>query len=184
MAGKARARTNRTRAYFEARPCFMVALTLEIWTLAKQAESKNMLCGVRLNATSDIPWERVPVQLPDGTTASNIMALFPEVSFYDYTKRANRKGIPPNYHLTFSLAESNDVDAVRAFNAGFNVAAVFNVKRGAPLPESYSIGGAPFTVIDGDESDYRPNDPAGVIVGLRAKGRAIGDKSGFVRVVE
>jgi hypothetical protein len=36
-------------------------------------------------------------------------------------------------------------------------------------------------VIDGDEHDYRPADDKGVIVGLRAKGKAIKDKSGFVR---
>jgi hypothetical protein len=183
MAGKSRARVNRTTAYFKAREQFMIALTLEIWTLARKAESKNMLCGVRLNATSDIPWESVPVLLPDGTVAASLMALFPDVSFYDYTKRPNRKGIPPNYHLTFSLAENNEHHGVDAFQAGFNLACVFAVKRGAPLPASYDLDGVEIPVIDGDESDYRPNDPTGVIVGLRAKGRAIGDRSGFVRSV-
>jgi hypothetical protein len=37
--------------------------------------------------------------------------------------------------------------------------------------------GAP--VIDGDASDLRYLDPSPVVVGLRAKGRAIGDASGF-----
>jgi hypothetical protein len=36
-------------------------------------------------------------------------------------------------------------------------------------------------VIDGDLHDYRPLDESGVIVGLRAKGQAMSDKSGFVR---
>lgn len=39
-------------------------------------------------------------------------------------------------------------------------------------------------VIDGDESDLRFLDPASVIVGLRAKGRARKDRSGFVRSVD
>jgi len=43
------------------------------------------------------------------------------------------------------------------------------------------LNGKVFEVIDGDKSDYRPEDIQGVIVGLRAKGDAIGDSSGFVR---
>ena len=35
-------------------------------------------------------------------------------------------------------------------------------------------------MIDGDVSDVRFNDPKGVIVGLRAKGDAKKDTSGFV----
>ncbi len=37
-------------------------------------------------------------------------------------------------------------------------------------------------VVDGDEYDDRRRDPVGVVVGLRAKGRAIGTV-GFVRSV-
>jgi hypothetical protein len=55
---------------------------------------------------------------------------------------------------------------------GGNIAAVF----AAELPESY--GGIP--VINGDESDLRYFDPSGVIVGLKAKGYAKKDLSGFV----
>jgi hypothetical protein len=35
-------------------------------------------------------------------------------------------------------------------------------------------------VINGDESDIRPYDPRGVVVGLKAKGSAKHDTSGFV----
>jgi len=172
MAGKERARIARTRMYFQARDLFMSCLAVEIKALVKKAKRLNMEPAVRLNATSDIPWERVKVQ-----GFRNVMEMFPEVTFYDYTKRCNRKDIPANYHLTFSLAEDNDADAMEAFHRGMNVAVVFDVRRGQPLPETY--GGSP--VIDGDEHDFRPLDPRGVIVGLRAKGDAIGDKSGFVR---
>jgi hypothetical protein len=44
------------------------------------------------------------------------------------------------------------------------------------LPETYL--GKP--VIDGDVSDLRFLDPKGVIVGLKAKGKAKKDSSGFV----
>jgi hypothetical protein len=35
-------------------------------------------------------------------------------------------------------------------------------------------------VINGDKSDFRPNDKKGVVVGLTAKGDAKKDQSGFV----
>jgi hypothetical protein len=107
--------------------------------------------------------------------------------------------LPANYHLTFSLAEGNDAQALDALDNGMNVAAVFAVPRGKPLPATYRLSAFPesphaiartvgrtFPVIDGDEHDFRPidgrgPDGRGVIVGLRAKGDAKGDASGFVR---
>lgn len=174
--GKQRARLAKTRLYFEQRDLFMAVLVKEIEAFERKANRANMVCGVRLNATSDIVWERVPVYR-DGKRFDNIMSAFPNVSFYDYTKRFNRRDLPENYHLTFSLADGNDDDARAAFERGINVAVVFDVKRGHPLPATY--GGDP--VIDGDLHDYRPADGHGVIVGLRAKGDAIGDQSGFVK---
>jgi hypothetical protein len=44
------------------------------------------------------------------------------------------------------------------------------------LPETYL--GRP--VIDGDEHDLRFLDPSGVVVGLRAKGKARKQRGGFV----
>ena len=52
-----------------------------------------------------------------------------------------------------------------------NVAAVFH-----EVPETY-LGRK---VINGDETDLRFLDPKGVIVGLKAKGKAKKDKTGFV----
>ncbi len=95
------------------------------------------------------------------------------MTFYDYTKHPDRdvSGIA-NYSLTFSLAESNDSEAEQALAAGLNVAAVFK-----QVPTEFL--GRP--VVDGDESDLRFLDPKGVVVGLKAKGSAKTDKSGFVR---
>lgn len=181
MAGKARARMARTKLYFENREMFLGLLVAEVAKLQRQAERKGMLPAVRLNATSDIPWERVPVRV-DGATLPHIMAAFPKVEFYDYTKRHNRDvSSIPNYSLTFSLAEDNDSRAAEAFNNGMNVATVFAIKRNHALPKYFNLGGALIPVIDGDLHDFRPIDPAGSIVALRAKGKAIGDTSGFVR---
>ena len=180
MAGKDRARKARTRAFFEQRAAFMVTLANEIHNLNTKARKAGMICAVRLNATSDIRWEREPVTL-GGVTYANMMQLFSDVVFYDYTKIANRRNVPSNYKLTFSLAENNDAHASVAFNQGFNVAVVFDVKRGKPLPDTFTICDKAYRVIDGDESDARFADPRGVVIGLRAKGKAIGDTSGFVR---
>ena len=178
----------------------MLQLHKEIAALARRAKKAGMLAGVRLNATSDIPWHRVAYTGPDGTRHRNVMSAFPDVSFYDYTKRPPKASdvFPANYHLTFSLAENNDRDAITALCNGMNVAAVFAVKRGQPLPPLMGVDtkgklvatdeagpfGSTVRVIDGDLHDYRPADgkhPLGVIVGLRAKGKAIHDASGFVR---
>jgi len=169
MSNVKKARIAKTRFFFEDRHAFMAQLVVEIKALIKKARKAGMIPVVRLNGTSDIPWERVRVG-----EYSNIMAMFPEIQFYDYTKRANRKNLPFNYHLTFSLAEDNDADAERALASGLNVAAVF--KGG--LPETFM--GAP--VVDGDETDLRFLDGEGVVVGLKAKGKAKRDTSGFVRM--
>lgn len=188
MSGKRRARIARTKAFFKARDAFMVALAADIAALEKRAKRMRLKCGVRLNATSDIVWEKMPVTV-DGRTYPSLMAMFPRVTFYDYTKRHNRRNLPANYSLTYSLAENNDVHAIEALAHGMNVATVFNVSRNKPLPATYMLGVGSldmphtFDVINGDEHDFRPADKRGVIVGLRAKGKAIGDQSGFVRTV-
>jgi hypothetical protein len=52
-----------------------------------------------------------------------------------------------------------------------SAAVVFDTLRGAPLPATYTG----ITVIDGDKSDDRTMaSETGVIIGLRAKGQAIG----------
>ena len=180
--GKAKARKARTIAFFKHREAFMAQLVKEIAKHERKSKKEKMICGVRLNATSDIRWETVPCEY-QGKIFPNVMMAFPDIVFYDYTKIANRKKLPANYHLTFSLAENNDKAARLAHENGMNIAVPFNVMRGHALPGEYTIAGKALTVVDGDEHDYRPADPQSVIVGLRAKGKAIKDKSGFVRKV-
>ena len=93
---------------------------------------------------------------------------------------------PENYHLTFSYPGN---EAIAAQIRGIldwkgNVAVVFNTKRGTPLPKRWGT----YRVIDGDVSDFRPNDPEGVIVGLRfkfnkkrEKAFRLGLESGFIQ---
>lgn len=167
-----RARIARTRFYAERRAEFMAQLVGEIRKFLKRAARKGLTPVVRLNGTSDIRWEHEPV---DGMP--NVFAVFPDVQFYDYTKIPNRRvdGIA-NYHLSISYSEASPRYAAMARNAaaqqGRNLVAVF---RGA-LPETFL--GRP--VVNGDESDLRFLDPRGVVVGLKAKGAAKRDTSGFV----
>lgn len=172
-----RVRVARTRFYFQDRAAFMTQLALEVAAVVRKAERDGLVPCVRLNGTSDIPWERVPCG-----DAPNIMALFPQVQFYDYTKRHNRRDLPSNYSLTFSLAENNDAKALEAHRNGLNVAVVFRHKH---LPSQFLLGAkgdAQYVPVEnGDESDLRFLDPRGVVVGLYAKGAAKRDTLGFVR---
>lgn len=177
MEAKREARIRKTLAYYKARKAFMAVLCFEIAALERKAKKAGMIAGVRLNGTSDIPFESVAVEI-DGQKYANVMEYFKEASFYDYSKIQKRlfklaEGkLPENYHLTFSKTEDNLDKCVSVLERGGNVAVVF----GKGLPSSF-LG---FPVINGDDHDYRPLDPSGVVVGLKAKGKAKKDRSGFV----
>lgn len=192
MDQKAASRKTKTLAYFKAREAFMALLAFEIAALARKAVSLGMEPGVRLNATSDLPWEirTVTVQVGDETPREyKLMDWFNAVEFYDYTKVTKRAlawaqgRMPSNYHLTFSRTENNDDDVYRVLTAGGNVAIVMTRDRYKRAVEVGSIRmwvHDRFDAIDGDEHDFRPTDPKGCIVALKAKGDAKGDTSGFV----
>jgi hypothetical protein len=168
------ARKRKTRMFYENRIEFFDQLIDDIFAAIRQSKKKGLIPVFRLNGTSDLSFEKYEVTA-DG---KNIFELFPEVQFYDYTKILGRKVKNiPNYHLTFSAADGNDADVLKAIAQGYNVATVFGLKKTEPMPETYN--GRP--VFNGDESDLRFLDPKGVIVGLYAKGRAKKDTSGFVK---
>ena len=83
---------------------------------------------------------------------------------------------PKNYHLTYSLNEDNEQQAVDILQRGGNISAVFRNKK---LPKRFLN----YKVFNGDKSDLRFNDPKNVIIGLYAKGRALKDQTGFVQDV-
>lgn len=78
---------------------------------------------------------------------------------------------PENYQLTFSYSGRNTETCKKLLNKGHNVAVVFNIKKETELPKTF-MG---FDVINGDLTDFRPNDGKGVIVGLKWK--KIADKA-------
>jgi hypothetical protein len=97
----------------------------DITLLVDFAAHLKIKAAVRLNATSDLPWEAMPVH-----SKRNIMSIFPQLQFYDYTKWPldERPGLPDNYYLTFSRSENKDSDlyARQYMASGYNVAVVFS----------------------------------------------------------
>jgi hypothetical protein len=161
------ARIRKTRLFFSDKPKFLETIFQDINSLVKSGLKEEKKVCVRLNGTSDVPWERL-----------GIFDKFSQIQFYDYTKSLSRAvdfangKLPKNYHLTFSRSESNEASALQVLQAGGNVAAVFS----GGLPKTWKG----YNVIDGDESDLRFNDGKNVVVGLKAKGKGKKDTSGFV----
>ena len=162
------ARIIRTILFMEYRDQFMPRLLKEIERHNRKAAKLGALSAIRLNIMTDIKWERFP----------EIFQAFPDTVFYDYAKDPTRDvSHIPNYSLTFSRSERNDLFTDMMFDKGMNVTVVVRVKKGQPLPDTFRGR----KMIDGDLHDFRPSDPAGVWVGLRPKGKdAWNDVSGFV----
>ena len=175
------ARIARTKAFFENRVEFMAMLVDEIEAVIRKAKREGLTPVIRLNGTSDLPWEKIGC-IRNGVTYSSIMEAFSEVQFYDYIVILGRKKALslPNYSLTFSLKENNDAAAKRALDEGYNVAVVMHVGRKEAKPETWSG----YPVVNGDETDLRFIDPqGGHIIGLFPKGKARKDTTGFVRSI-
>jgi hypothetical protein len=172
-------RVLRTLWLFHKRPEFMARLVREIENAVKLNAGKDLTPAFRLNTTSDVRWEVIPVER-GGVRYPNVFTAFPGVQFYDYTKHANRRvsGIP-NYHLTFSVADGNEAQALQAARNGLNLAVVFRTKDA--IPATYTVGELVLATVDGDATDLRFLDPAGSVVALYAKGYGRFDTSGFVK---
>lgn len=167
------ARIRKTKLFFEFRSEFFNLLHKDVASLSRKALKLNKIPAVRFNGTSDLNWFN-----------GSLIQQYPNVQFYDYTKNilmirryAKKRLEDPrlNYHLTFSRSESNEHECIEALGLGVNVSVVFS----GELPGAYLDS----PVIDGDLHDFRFFDPArrgGYIVGLKAKGRAKHDTSGFV----
>ena len=162
-----KARIAKTRLYVSDKSAFVETLKTNVRQLIAKCAKANATPTVRLNGTSDIGWERY-----------GIIQAFNGTQFYDYTKNFVRMlsflsgAMPSNYSLTFSRSETNETQCLDVLNRGGNVAVVFRNE----LPTHWNG----FPVINGDENDLRFLDPKGVVVGLKAKGKAKSDTTGFV----
>ena len=164
------ARINKTNFYIENKPLFIKKLASEIVRETAKAKKNGEKIAFRLNGTSDVDF----VYLLEKYAGLSIADLYPHAIMYDYTKILGKikKYIQhPNYVLTFSRAEDNEKETLQALEMGANVSAVFSDE----LPTHYKG----FEVVDGDSSDLVMLNHSGVILGLRAKGKARKDASGF-----
>ena len=147
---------------------FLERLSRELSAFIKTCNRAGLKPAARLNVLSDIAWEKAE--------GGYIPELFPEIYFYDYTKRAARLNkTPGNYRLMFSYSGRAQYAAQvsAALRTGVPVAVVFRDE----FPAEFL--GRP--VIDGDASDLINSKAGPVIIGLKAKGPlAKADKSGFV----
>jgi hypothetical protein len=154
------ARIKKTKLFHEENEFFMNWLVAELRSYQNKAAKLGIPFSVRLNGTSDINWSKYPI---NGKT---VFELFPDVQFYDYTKEMTKLfDVIPNYHLTLSYAGYKDELFKMMLSKGNNVAVVFNVHKVEELPATF-LG---FPVINGDATDYRPNDEKGSVVGLKWK---------------
>lgn len=163
------ARINKTKLWAHDRSNFYVTLTNEILKLSTKATKQGKIIAVRLNGTSDIDH----MALAEKYTGI-ILYNLPGLVFYDYTKVINYifKYESTPYKLTYSRSEVNTTTALQVLSMGGNIAAVFS----GDLPDTWQG----YKVINGDETDLRYFDPTNVVVGLKAKGDAKKDNSGFV----
>ena len=90
------ARQRKTDLFLNNREEFMSLLVLDIIKFIGACERKGKKPAIRLNGTSDIPYENIIVE--GGQT---IFEMFPQVQFYDYTKIPTRK---TNYIFNCSIS--------------------------------------------------------------------------------
>jgi hypothetical protein len=176
------ARINKTKFLFNDQEGFLDQLVKELAAHIKSSARKSLIPTTRLNGTSDIDWENYI----NSETGLNVFESFPDLQFYDYTKRLGRMGnflrgsLPKNYHLTFSYSENTSGFTVRdILGKGGNVAVVYKDE----LPE---LDFGFHKVINGDENDLRFLDGQGVIVGLKYKQTVASEDqwNGFVRDIK
>jgi hypothetical protein len=154
------ARIKKTRLFYEEPEFFMAWMFAEIRAYQRKAQKDGYFFSVRLNATSDIDWQNVKVN------GKSVFEIFPDISFYDYTKNVNKYiDHTNNYHLTYSYTGRNWKSCEVVLQHGHNVAMIFNVKKESELPLYYKG----YKVINGDLTDYRIDDAKGIIVGLKWK---------------
>lgn len=154
-------RIKKTQLFFTEHKFFMSWVIHEINVGITRAKKIGYRFSVRLNNTSDISPEMFFIK--ENGIKKNLLQLFPDVQFYDYTKVSGRVELMkkyPNYDITFSFDGYNLKQCLRMLDNNIRVAMVFKNMR-----ESY-LG---FNVIDGDKYDMRYLDPKKCIVGLKYK---------------
>lgn len=163
------ARQARTDYWHNEQERFLVQLSRELENFSRLCAKQRVQGVVRLNVMSDVSWEDYDVP-----------QSFPELQFYDYTKKARRfhgQRQPDNYRLMFSYSGAEHYQSqVQSFLKSYSDAPMAVVFRNKNFPWTF-MGRE---VINGDNSDWVNVNHRGVVVGLVAKGPAKTNTNGFV----
>ena len=147
-------RIKKTKAFFEQHEVFMQLLIKEIESARAKAKRMGYEFSVRLNGTSDLSPEQFRYN------GKNILEIFPDVQFYDYTKCSGRFNLCkkyPNYDLTLSYNGHNWNKCEEVLNNGGKVAVVFSSHD---MPKAF----CGYNVENGNDSDMRYlNSPSSII---------------------
>jgi hypothetical protein len=152
-----RSRITKTKLFFDERDFFTGWMIAEVEAAKRKAKRMTYKLSIRLNNTSDISPEEFTLN------GKNILEMYPEIQFYDYTKVPSRVKLMdkyPNYDVTFSYTGYNLTECQEMLLNKIRVAVVFK-----NVPEEWEG----HKVIDGDKYDMRYKDDKNVIVGLKYK---------------
>ena len=150
-------RIKKTKLFFSNRKVFMSILVSEIRKEKVKYEKLGYEFSVRLNGTSDLSPELFVLN------GKNILEIFPDIQFYDYSKVENRFKLTKkynNYDISFSYDGFNMDKCINAIKNNIRISMVFE-----SIP-NYFNG---IKVINGDKYDARYLDPTNVIIGLKLK---------------
>jgi len=172
-----KARKAKTVFFSDQQKSFLVSLAADIHALQQRAIRLGMTPLVRLNGTSDIPYENLTV-----LEGKNIFELFPDVQFYDYTKHPSRNldgKTAGNYDLTYSFSAITPKPiSIKGLTNPHNSRTAVVFQKREDIPKSFRA----WPVVDGDDTDVRHIEPKSVVVALYAKGKAKRDYSGFTQI--
>jgi hypothetical protein len=162
-----KSRIKKTDLFIENKDKFLDILFDEL----NKYQNKFKNLAVRLNGTSDIPWENFKYK-----NNLNLFELFPNIQFYDYTKHPKRilTNNIKNYHLTYSYAETkfSKIWTKQILKDGQNVAAVVSIPLYNELKLKNVTNICGINLVDGDQNDLRFLDPINSLIYLKAKGEA------------
>lgn len=161
------ARKRRIRYYVENRAGFMADIISDVKKAQKKADAMGVKLCMRVNGVTDL----LDLSL-------ELVKLFPEIQWVDYTKRLDvaEMNLPSNYYIVFSRSELNESLILPLLDAGHNISAVFQT-----IPETYKG----YKVISGDKHDLihlwkQPKGEKGIILALTPKGKMRWENKGFV----